>query len=347
MRIIAFLLISFLCQTFKLFAQDPQLVMDKVGTYKLVNWTLYSCSDCKYTKTEQTDNWKEVTELAEIFHQSPILQGLKGFETKVVLYHDYIGPEKVKYGISGDMSIQFCAYFKDKTNKIYAQTIEPPDFDIIFNELFSGMCGSMGFRGSEPTETPTNPNYNKQKWQDAAQRSSLYISTPGKKETIMPGVDRYADETLVIYNENQPAYWEPATIKEVFESWMDYYRYGPDQIESQMTLTILEQQYAQFTEEEKNQKAYFGARGDIPLLTIDTKENEIQILKLNENYWDKSKPKSDIQIMFFNRLKDTNRYEKQAEEALKYQGGGHYLNLFLASLNVEMFKQLHDFIVVK
>ena len=330
-----------------LLAQDPQLVLDKVGTYKLINSGLYNCTGCNYTKTEQTDNWQEVIKMADIFRQSPVLQELKGFENQVVLYHDYVGPEKVKYGISGDMSIQFCTYFKNKNNKIYAHTIEPPDFDIIFNELFSAMCNSMGFRGGEPTETPTNPNYNKQKWQEAAKRSSMFISTPGKKETLMPGVDRYADETIVIYNENRPAYWTPATIKEVFEAWMDYYRYTPDQIESQMTLQILEQQYAQFSDDEKNQNAYWGARGDIPLLTIDTKENDVQILKLNEAYWDKTQPRSKIQIMFFNRLKDTERYKRETEEALKNQSSGYHLDKFKASINDDMLSKLHEFIVKK
>lgn len=341
-------MVLFLIKSATLLAQEPKLVLDKPGNFEMINWGIYSnCIDCKITKAEETANYAQLKELAEQFKKNPVLQDIKGFTSKVVLFHEYYGNKSDQYGIPGKMSIQFCYYFLAQNNTVATATIEPPDFDILINQLWTPMCDNMGFRGSNAVTDFTNPKYDKKKKDLAAEKTHVFFFTPGKKENLAPGIDRYADETVIIYDDSRPDYWIPATVKEIFESWIEFYEYEPDLFTSEFTVNILKDQYSKFSEEERNMPAYFGARGDMPLLTVDTKVSEKQLMKANPLYWDKNRPRTDIQFLVFNLLKDQKRYEREAEEALKNQGGGYHKIRFMAALDLELLNNIQKLILKK
>jgi hypothetical protein len=324
-----FLTTLFLINFWNTVAQDLQLLMEKKGDFKLINWGIYTnCIQCGYTPTEEKSNWNELTQLAEIFHQTPILREPTGFKSKVLLYHQYFGDPKDRYGIPGQMKFQFCYFFKNSKNQEVSQDIEPPAFNVILNQIYSTYGSNMGFRESDNNKV----------------KEKFYFFTPDKKETLAPGIDRYADEHIIIYNPNRPDYWIPVTIQEIFDYWIAYYQQEKDQYTRELTLKILQDQLALFTEDERKQNAYFGARGEIPLLTVDTQVNDRPLMQENLAYWDKSLSRSKVQILQLNLLKDQKRYEKEAEQELKNGDGGLHLKRFLASLDLEFLIKLQQFI---
>ncbi len=322
-------------------AQEPRLVLDKNGDFKITVWSIYSCSDCGYTKTEEKANYSKLAALSDILRKNPVLEDIKGFDCNVMLYSEFYGDKKYGYGIPGKMSVQFCYFFNDK-GKVASATIEPPSFGIHINQLSITSCNSLGFRTSGKINDADNPNFNQKKWDLAAEKSSPIFFIPGKKETLVPGVDVYADETVIVYNPERPDYWLPVTIKEIFEAWIDFYKYGPYKYESEITLKMLEEEYALFSDDEKNSNAYSGGRGPAPLLNVDTNVNDVQVMRLNPKYWNTNLPKSDIQILSFNVLQDKNRYTTEAKEQLKYNGGSYHLTRFLEALDIKSLLSVID-----
>jgi len=166
--------------------------------------------------------------------------------------------------------------------------------------------------------------------------------TPGKKETIIPGIDVYADETVFVYNPERPDYWLPVTIKEIFEAWIEYYKYDPDKFASELSLKMLEDEYALFSETEKNQYAYLGGRGSAPLLNVDVTVNDVRVMKPNPKYWNTQLSKADLQIFSFNVLQDKERYKREAEEQLKNNNGSYSLTRFLEALDIKSLSPIID-----
>jgi len=324
------------------FGQEPKLILDKKGDFKITTWSIYTCTDCDYTKAEEKANYSKLVALTDILRKNPVLQETKGFDCNVMLYSEYYGDKKFGYGIPGKMSVQFCYFFNAKNGKIAAATIEPPSFGIHINQLLSTSCNSLGFNAPPKASDADNPNYNQKKWELAAEKTRPMFFLPGKKEALIPGIDVYADETVIVYNPERPDYWLPVTIKEIFEAWIEYYKYGPYKYESEISLKMLEEEYALFNEEERNKITYLGGRGPAPLLNVDTEINDVQVMKANPEYWNKNLPRSDVQIISFNVLKDKARYRREAAEQLKNIDGTYHLTRFLEALDIKSLLPVID-----
>lgn len=102
-----------------------------------------------------------------------------------------------------------------------------------------------------------------------------------------------------------------------------------------MTLKMLEDEYALFSETEKNKHAFLGGRGSAPILNVDTDVNDVQVMKFNPKYWDTKLPKSAIRLLSFSALQDKERLNKEAEEKLKINSGSYHLTRFLESLDLK------------
>ncbi len=331
--VVRFLFFILLAAT--VFAQESALVLDRPGNFKITKWSMYTCSDCNYTKSEESLHYSNMVSLTDLLRKNPILKDIKGFDCNVMLYSEFYGNKKYKYGIPGKMSVQFCYFFINAKGKTVPATIEPPDFDIHINQLWATSCNSLGFTTRDNVTDADNPNFNKKKWEDAAEVTREMFFSPGKKETIVSGLDVYANETIIIYNPEKPDYWLPVTIKEIFEAWIEYYKYEPNIFASEMTLKMLEDEYALFSETEKNKDAFLGGRGSAPILNVDTGVNDVQVMKFNPKYWDTKLPKSAIQLLSFNVLQDKEYLNKEADEKLKINSGSYHLTRFLESLDIK------------
>lgn len=321
--------------------EDPVIIQDKPGTFTVINWSIYGMSGNDYTKTEKDANYKQLQAIAELMRRNPVLADIKGFNAQVRL----VGSSYDKrngYGIPGEMSFEFCTWFRLK-GKEFCSCIEPDHWDIMINNLTAYVSYNYGSSPGRPTEKPTNPAYNYEAWARTATLLSDIIQMPGKKETLEPGMDRYNGETVIVYDPGRPPYWVPVKIGEVFPLLIDYWRLSPDKIQADITTKILQDEYARFSEAERNSDAY-AVSGDqrSPFANVGVKvwDQALPVMRINPAYWNKQLPRSAVQFLSFQCNADKQYLHKQTEEQLRHNSRSYYRCLFTEKLDIGLFRQL-------
>lgn len=321
-------------------AQDYPLILDKQGTFKILDWGVYDHYDCGFSKAETNANYLKLVELTDAIRGNPVLQTMKGFDSQARLYAMYCD-KKSGYGIPSQISLEFCYYYLNKGKEEKA-VIEPPNWYIQVNKLTSGMA--HGFNYTAHPSGKAKPGFDPAKWETVASKVKEIFFTPGEKENLAPGIDRYAKETVIIYNPSRPAYWIPVTIGEAFGLLLDYWKMEPDHVLSDMMLEMIENEYSQFSESERDGNAY-GAGGQDSrgvFSRIGTDNTQSPLMRVNPEYWNKKLPRSAIQILSFNLLYDKDRYKREAEEGLKYNSGGYHVSRFLEALEIKTLLPVID-----
>ena len=316
-----------------LFSQEPPLILDKQGSFKVIDWGLYTHYDCGYTKAETSANYKKVLAIIDaVRNTNSVLNELKGFDAEITLYAQQCDP-KFGYGIPGRIRFGFCSWFMFKGKPSIIRD-EPPAWYMYFNIL--GNSGNQSYEPQNKKKSLTK----KEQWEEAGRRLSELIYTSGKKETLAPGIDRYNGQDIVIYNPDRPAYWLPITVREMYKLTFDYWRLDPDSIAREMTLKMLDAEYASFTEEELDGYAYTMGKG--ALARVGNDPNSPQIMKPNPAYWNKALPRSAIQIIKFILPSNKTYLENTAAEYLKANSISYHEARFEVSLDVYRFSSLID-----
>lgn len=146
-------------------------------------------------------------------------------------------------------------------------TIEPPHYEIDINN----------------TEAGHGSNF------DIGELTGLFVVFPLVKE-IAPGVRLYGDGNLIVYNPNQPEFWIPLTVREAVNAKLDFYRKDDKSI-----YDFIKPLVDKMTEEELDAPAYYGS--DDAILNVNGKQDGLQIMRFNKDYWDQSLPRTSIQFI--------------------------------------------------
>ena len=333
MKIKLFLLpVLIFVQAYNLPAQDYPLIIDHPGTFKLIDWGVYTHYDCGFTKTEQTANYQKITRITDLVRKNPVFIDQKGFDCETYVF-TMDCPDKFGYGIPSRLSFGFEDWFMDKGQaKKYG--IEPPSWNIKVNSLNNVFGGNYSFGASKPTDPP-KAGFNYEKWKSVSDKLHDIIYLPGEKEELGNGIDRYESELIVVYNPERPPYYLPVKFRELAELLIEYWKLHPEKFQSELMLQYLEAEYAQIPESERDGWAYNNTYDErCPFLKITPVPGPQPVVRLNPEYWNKKLPRSAIQILTFNRLTDTNRYTKEKEESLKYNANGYSLKRFLEALDI-------------
>lgn len=315
-------------------SQDYPLIPDHPGTFKLIDWGVYSHYDCGYTKTETTANYQKIISISDLVRKNPVFVNQKGFNCETYVFTEDC-PGKSGYGIPCNIRFGFGDWFMDKGQAKFYK-IEPPSWSITVNK-FKGFVGSnYGLNGSRPSDPP-KPGFNFEKWKSVNDRMKECFYIVGEKEELGNGVDRYSSEVIVVYNPDRPPYYVPVKFRELAELKIEYWKLHPDKVQSDMILPMLEAEYEQFSETERDKWAYNNTSDPRSMyLGITTLEGTQPVVRLNPEYWNKKLPRSAIQILTFNRLTDTKRYTIGIEESLKQNNSGYSLNRFLEALDINL-----------
>ncbi len=316
-------------------AQNEILLKDKPGTFKITTGTLngqgpdqYDKS-CGYTKTESDAAAKNLISLVGIFRRNPVLKDIKGFDGICDLNGGRCNT-KFGYGLPAFV----CFYFQTwslRKGKEVKWTSEPPQwrFEVNMPEKF---C-SNGFNVSNYSNAynPTNPAFNENGMDKAtvALRELFYL--PGVKKTISPGIDRYGDN-LIIFKPDRPEYWQQVTIREVFRLLLNYYKLDPDKIAKETMVSVLENEFSNFSEMEKDRFAYFGNPESIS--RIGSVKNETPVMRPDPVYWDRKLPRSAIQFMWL-EIPQKEEVERKLDGNLKAENGYYYVYRLLDELDVK------------
>ena len=316
-------------------AQDKILLKEKPGKFKITYGTLngqgpdqYGKS-CDYTKAESDAATKNFVSLVDIFRRNPVLKEIKGFDGYCYLNGGRCNT-KFGYGLPSTPCFFFEIWTLRKGKEV-KQTSEPPQwrFEVNMTEKF---C-SNGFNVSnfQNEYRPTNAAYNEQNVYKVALELRELFYLPGKKEVISPGIDRFGDN-LILFNPDRPTYWSQVTIREVFRLLMDYWKLAPDKIQVEAMMPILENEFSNFSEVEKDGPAYFGRPETIS--RIGAEKNDTPVMRPNPDYWNRKLPRSAIQFMWL-EIPPKEIIKSKMDERWKRQDGYYYVSRLLDELDVK------------
>ncbi len=298
------------------FAQELPLIIDKQGTFEILNRTDYAGPDCSFTKAEMTANLQKINEMVAIVRKNQVLTEMKGFDGRARIYTTVACQNEGVYGVPVRVSFEFAAWFKMKDGREVRNLIEPPEWSLHMNVIQPGWTG--GFN-----------------------RKPDLFTVPEKKETIAPGIDVYDGECFVVYNPDRPDYWLPVTVKEAFEVAYEWNKKNSDEIQWGMMKKMLDEERAAFSPDDWNKHATRSGM----LSGVGTREGFPKIMKPNPAYWDKSKPKSDIQIITFRMITNKKFLEQRTNEWLKANSISYHSARFEESLDIEFVKSLQPLII--
>lgn len=316
------------------FAQDKILLTEKPGTFKITKGILNGqgpdqyLKSCGYTKAESDDAAKNLVSLVDIFRMNPVLKDIKGFDGYCYLNG---GRCNTKFGYGLPSTV--CFFFEPwslRKGKVVKQTSEPPQWRLEAN-MTEKFC-SNGFNVSNYNNEgrPSNPAYKAEDMDKAATELRELFYLPGEKEEVSPGIDRYGDN-IILFNPEQPEYWNQVKICEVFRLLFNYYKLYPDKIAMETMVPMLENEFSNFSETEKDGFAYFGNPESISRI-VSTK-NATPVMRPNSDCWNRKLPRSAIQFMWF-EIPPKEIVKSKMEERLKRQDGYYYVSRLLYELDV-------------
>jgi len=313
-------------------AQDYPLIPDHPGTFEVIDWGVYTHWDCGFTKTEKTANYQKIIGITELVRKNPVITNQKGFNCFAYVFAENC-PNKFGYGIPCKIRFDFGDWFMDKgVAKFYK--MEPPSWSIFANTLEHVFGPDYSLGAEKPTEKPRD-GFNYDKWKSVSDKLDDIVYLPGQKEELGNGIDRYSSEKIVVYNQERPPYYLPVKFRELAELLIEYWKLHPEKYTADLMLGMLEAEYAQFPEAERDGWAYNNTHDErSPFLKITTIPGPQPVVRLNPEYWNKKLPRSAIQILVFDRLTDTKRYTTQKEEWLKLNAAGYSLQRFLEALDI-------------
>lgn len=280
-------------------AQDRQALSEKKGTFELLSRNNYTMPALGFTLTEVNNNLQKITEIVNTVQKNPVLYDIKGFNGRARIYTVSI-IEKEIYGVPSRISFEFSSFFYNREGKVTFNSIEPPEWSLYLNDMVPG-------------------------WSDSFNTKHGYFTVPLNKKTIEPGIDLYDDERFVIYDPSRPPYWIAVTVREAFEAAREEINAEKDPVAAKYLKEVFEQEYSEISPADLDKQAYFGGN----LSRISTSSGyEGQdsifplIMKVNPEYWNRSRPRSDVQFIYFKSVRDKEYLKRRLDECQKNINSG-------------------------
>ena len=320
--------------TIVLSAQEKTLLTDKPGTFKWQKEALNGQGPdlygktCACTKAESDAMLGKLEDLVQQFRRAPVLADNKGFDGVCRLYG---GRCSSKFGYAVPANIKF--WFKSWSlykGQEYQWVNEPPQWIIEVNQLDKFRDNGFNETDFSNTYNPTNPAFSEKAQSEATVALNELFYIPGVREVINPGIDRYG-ENVVIYNPERPPYWEQVTVREAFRLLLNYWKSMPDKAAVDVIVPMLNQEFAGFSEAEKDNYAYFGDPESVS--RIGSKMNETQVVRPNPAYWNMDLPKASIQLIVL-EIPKPEEVSSKMERYLKNGDGYYYVYRLLNELDI-------------
>jgi hypothetical protein len=125
----------------------------------------------------------------------------------------------------------------------------------------------------------------------------------------------YDGECFVLYNPDQPDYWIPVSVKEAFDVAYAGLKRKSNEIQWDIMKKMLDEEWAAIPPSYWSKPATMSGI----ISRVGTLEGFPKIMKVNPIYWDKSKPKSDIQFITFRMITNKKFLSQRTQEYLKKQ----------------------------
>jgi hypothetical protein len=266
----------------------------------------YSLTPAELAKFKQ-----KIDAVVEFLHQDPVTKNPIGFEPTVQgsvwtnAYEVNYNPALLKDKIpQAEIVLQFCPYYKNaKTGKISKGCIEVSHFDVLLNNMKSSTTTYQNYSGDG-----YNKDINK-----ASKDLNLIFQSPNILKKIAPGVTAYDNGIVVIADPDKP-YWIPVTVGEYFDLELKYWELSSIKEGNTFVLDYVKKDFAAFSPEDLNKIAYVGCPNDQCLTLVTTTVSEKMWMRFNPDYFDKSLPRSAVQLITVRTLpeafvKEEGEYE--------------------------------------
>jgi len=296
-----------ICLLFAVSAQNPsEFLPEKPGKWSYLN-------NVTSTEAEYLAYKKTVATLAEWFHQNvPMLATPKGYDLLATTYGQfdkYYRMDKCNYGLRDEMHFSF-QLFLSKGGK---WTVEPPAYSFDINNTETGH--SSGGKVAWFDETKDEPALEKVINAAAVKMNGVFPVFEYIRQ-IGPGIDLYREAEnapphhVIIYDPEKPPYWLPVTVKELAGFYMEYYSLFKKNEIDRLLFEELKKEIANILPEELNAQAFLGHESNL-VFRVNGRKEGLPLMRFNPNYWDRSRPTSDIQFMtFYYPQMDDSQFEE-------------------------------------
>jgi hypothetical protein len=182
------------------------------------------------------------------------------------------------FGYIGEINFRLCPWFNSK-GKIYKVTIEPPRVSMYVNEIVKLRRSAFTLAG------PEDPAMKK------AEDQVRDICRPDKIKELAPGVTLY-DAAIVAGKPGRSLYL-PCSVEEAYRRLITFYEIAA-KLEP-MYLILLDntrKDFARVSPAVLKNPAYFGGEWG-----ITSQANKDPLYLFNNDYFDRNKPKTDVQLL--------------------------------------------------
>lgn len=267
---------------------DNKYLPDKSGS-----WKIESNSASCMNAAEKAVFDKKLTSMAEWFHRTnPMLASPKGFDMEVDLWkpcdHDF---DKQKYNFGYHAEVEFLfQLFSIQKGKETKWVVEPPHWKIRVNNTTSGHGPNFTQYGGYQVQVDDPKN--EAALDEATRRLGELFAVFEKVKEFAPGVTLYGDGNLVVANPERPFYWLPVTVREVLGLKLALYKIRP---QDKMVYDYVNTAFQALSREILDSPACLGSEDGI--LDVNGNNQGPPIMRFNNAYWDKTLPKTAIQLM--------------------------------------------------
>lgn len=267
------------------YAQDPVALADEPGNWSYgylndANTKMYS-QNFGMSAKDIADFKAKLDELVNVLHQNPVMASPRGFDAAVESRPYYTSDFKkypVNYGYIGEINFRLPQWFLSKGRK-YKQTIEPPRTTVYFNHLEI-------LKRSSFNVVPVGNN---------KQLADLVndMCRPMVIKELAPGVTLY--DYAIVFTKPGKRLFTPCTVGEAYNRLISYYESASkSEAYYEYLLTPFKEGYAKLTPDQLNSQAYFGGETGITY-----KKSADTLMLFNNNFFDRTMPKSAVQAIVF------------------------------------------------
>jgi len=319
-----------------LYAQnETQWLPDQPGKWSYHHKITGEIEKYKLSTAELAEYRKNIDLVIETLHQNPVLKNPVGIEPSVnvrVWPDDHEGYHQ--RSLTGDIvgsriAIQFCPLFKDENGNIRKHCMEVTSCDVHVNEPKATSDKYLQYSASELNPAP-------EKLVIAAQNLSKIFVKPLVAKELAEGVTAYQSGIIIISNPKCP-YWIPLKCGELFDQITEYFKIVQEKDNSYVyVVEAIEKEKGVFSTEQLNGPAYFTT-GNISGVTAV--ENDSPLVRFNTEYFDKSLPRTSIQLIAVHTL--TESFDRNCDDThLEYRRHCEFVkqldaNALKALLNVK------------
>jgi hypothetical protein len=319
---------------FFLFSQnkEPHWLPDEPGKWNYNPEFDNNMPNYKLSAAELATYHSKIDRIVEMFHQNPVLSNPVGFAPSVHL-RTWVG-EKISYAapvldkaiVGSAINIQFCPLFLDDAGAVKKACMEVSCCEVRINNPKSTTERYLPVPGGRTNE---------EMFKAALRLNKIFIKPLVIKE-LAEGVTAFNSRIIVISNPNRP-YWIPVTAGELFDLHLNYYELEYKFKKDEGVLYVIDaikKEKAAFSSEELGKPAHFK-NSNISQIGLD--ENEGIYMRFNPEYFDKTRPRTDIQLItLYTATEAYQNFESSPSFSYKKQ------YQFVKALDVNMLKSLLD-----